>query len=195
MSVTLLRSSTARATLRISTLKTASLAGLSFTRSKVTLPNLPYDYGALEPAISGRIMELHHSKHHQTYVTSYNTFSEQLAAATAKADVAGALALQPMLNFHGGGHVNHSLFWENLAPTSQGGGAPPRGALAAAIDTTYGSYEALQAVMEKALAGVQGSGWAWLVRDTVTGGVGVRTYAVSLGLLLLLLLESERVCW
>ena len=127
-------------------------------------------------------MELHHSKHHQTYVTSYNTFSEQLAAATASADVGAALALQPLLNFHGGGHLNHSLFWENLAPRAQGGGEPPKGALATAIDDTYGSYDALRAVMEKALAGVQGSGWAWLVRDTVTGGVGVRTYAVSFSL-------------
>ncbi|MCJ1323089.1 hypothetical protein MMC15_008440 [Xylographa vitiligo] len=177
MSTTLLRSSTARAALRASTPRTARLGALCFTRTKVTLPDLPYDYAALEPAISGRIMELHHSKHHQTYVTSYNTFSEQLDAATAKADLAAAIALQPMLNFHGGGHLNHSLFWENLAPTSQGGGAPPAGALAAAIDDAYGGYEALKGVMERALAGVQGSGWAWLVRDTVTGGVGVRTYA------------------
>ncbi|MCJ1432975.1 hypothetical protein MMC27_002334 [Xylographa pallens] len=177
MSTTLLRSSTARAALRTSTPTTARLAGLSFTRSKVTLPDLPYDYAALEPAISGRIMELHHAKHHQTYVTSYNTFTEQLAAATAKSDVAAALALQPLLNFHGGGHLNHSLFWENLAPAGRGGGEPPKGALAAAIDDTYGGYDALRAVMEKALAGVQGSGWAWLVRDTVTGGVAVRTYA------------------
>ncbi|MCJ1391497.1 hypothetical protein MMC18_004361 [Xylographa bjoerkii] len=179
MSTTLLRSSTARAAFRASTPKTAHLAGLSFTRSKVTLPDLPYSYSALEPAISGQIMELHHSKHHQTYVTSYNTFAEQLAAAEAKTDIAAAIALQPMVNFHGGGHVNHSLFWENLAPTSQGGGEPPRGALATEIDRTYGGYEALKGVMEKALAGVQGSGWAWLVRDTVTGGIGVRTYAVS----------------
>ncbi|MCJ1404711.1 hypothetical protein MMC11_007937 [Xylographa trunciseda] len=177
MSTTLLRSSTARTTLRAFTPKSARLAGLSITRSKVTLPDLPYDYAALEPAISGQIMELHHSKHHQTYVTSYNTFSEQLAAATAKSDITAAIALQPMINFHGGGHVNHSLFWENLAPKGRGGGEPPKGALAAEIDKTYGGYAALKGVMEKALAGVQGSGWAWLVRDTVTGGVGVRTYA------------------
>ena len=124
-------------------------------------------------------MELHHAKHHQTYVTSYNAASAQLATATAAGDVAAALALQPLLNFHGGGHVNHSLFWENLAPASQGGGEPPRGPLAKAIESTYGSYENLKGVVEKALAGVQGSGWAWVVRDTVTGGVGVRTYAVS----------------
>jgi Fe-Mn family superoxide dismutase len=74
-------------------------------------------------------MELHHKKHHQTYVNSYNTATEQLAAAEAKSDIGAAIALQPLINFHGGGHVNHSLFWENLAPTKNGGGGEPSGAL------------------------------------------------------------------
>lgn len=87
------------------------------------------DYGALEPSISGKIMELHHKKHHQTYVNSYNTAIEQLAAAEAKSDIGSAIALQPLINFHGGGHVNHSLFWENLAPSKNGGGGEPSGAL------------------------------------------------------------------
>lgn len=87
------------------------------------------DYGALEPAISGKIMELHHSKHHQTYVTSYNAATEQFQAAEAKQDIAAKVALQPLINFHGGGHLNHTLFWENLAPKNQGGGGEPSGAL------------------------------------------------------------------
>jgi Fe-Mn family superoxide dismutase len=74
-------------------------------------------------------MELHHSKHHQTYVTSYNAATEQFQAAEAKQDIAAKVALQPLINFHGGGHLNHTLFWENLAPKSQGGGGEPSGAL------------------------------------------------------------------
>ena len=70
-------------------------------------------------------MELHHKNHHQTYVNSYNAASEQLEAAEAKQDIASIIALQPLINFHGGGHLNHSLFWENLAPKYEGGGGEP----------------------------------------------------------------------
>ena len=135
------------------------------------------DYGALEPAISGKIMELHHSKHHQTYVTSYNTASEQLATAESKGDIATQVALLPLINFHGGGHLNHSLFWENLAPKNQGGGEPPSGRLAKAIDESYGSLDAMKEKFNAALAGIQGSGWAWLVQDIQTGNVAIKTYA------------------
>jgi superoxide dismutase, Fe-Mn family len=90
---------------------------------------MPDDYGALEPSISGKIMELHHKMHHQTYVNSYNTASEQLAAAESKQDIQSIIALQPMINFHGGGHLNHTLFWENLAPSKKGGGGEPQGKL------------------------------------------------------------------
>jgi Fe-Mn family superoxide dismutase len=137
------------------------------------------DYGALEPAISGKIMELHHDKHHATYVNSFNTFSEQLQKAQADGDIAAQIALKPMINFHGGGHLNHSLFWENLAPKSQGGGDPPSGALSKAIDETYGSLDALKSKFNAALAGIQGSGWAWLVKDSQTGDISIQTYAVS----------------
>ena len=89
----------------------------------------PDDYAALEPHISGQIMELHHSKHHQTYVNSFNAASEAFAAASAKGDAKAAAAQAPLLNFHGGGHVNHSLFWENLAPNGKGGGGEPEGKL------------------------------------------------------------------
>jgi superoxide dismutase len=122
-------------------------------------------------------MELHHSKHHQTYVNSYNAASDQLAAAEANDDVATKIALQPLINFHGGGHLNHSLFWENLAPKSAGGGEPPSGDLATAIDTTYGGLEELKKKFNAALAGIQGSGWAWLVKDTQTGNISIKTYA------------------
>ena len=136
---------------------------------------IPDDYGALEPSISGKIMELHHSKHHQTYVNSYNAATEQLTAASS--DPAAEINLLPLINFHGGGHINHSLFWENLAPKSAGGGEPPSGKLGQAIDLAYGGLDGLKKVMNAKLAGIQGSGWAWLVKDTETGAIQVRTYA------------------
>jgi Fe-Mn family superoxide dismutase len=78
---------------------------------------------------------------------------------------------------HTGGHTNHTLFWENLAPKKSGGGEPPSGALAKAIDSHYGSLSALQEKFNTALAGIQGSGWAWLVQDTQTGAISIKTYA------------------
>jgi Fe-Mn family superoxide dismutase len=123
-------------------------------------------------------MELHHDKHHATYVNSYNTFIVQLEEAQSKSDIAAQIALKPLINFHGGGHLNHSLFWENLAPKSQGGGDPPSGALSKAIDQRYGSLDKFQEKFNTALAGIQGSGWAWLVKDTQTGDIGIKTYAV-----------------
>ena len=124
-------------------------------------------------------MELHHSKHHNTYVNSLNTASEQMAEAQRSENTAAQIALQPLINFHGGGHVNHTLFWENLAPKSSGGGTPPSGELARAIDASYGSLDAMKEKFNAALAGIQGSGWAWLVQDTQTGNVAIKTYAVS----------------
>ncbi|KAI9666852.1 MAG: hypothetical protein M1829_005655 [Trizodia sp. TS-e1964] len=153
------------------------IAGLSSIRGKATLPDLPYDYGALEPVISGKIMELHHKNHHNTYVNSYNEASEKLLAAEAKSDIPGQAALLPLINFHGGGHINHSLFWENLAPSRSGGGDPPTGKLKKAIDETYGNLDAFQSKFNAALAGIQGSGWAWLVKEKDTGNIGIKTYA------------------
>ncbi|KAF7192441.1 Superoxide dismutase [Mn], mitochondrial [Pseudocercospora fuligena] len=175
MATTLFRQ-TARSALRASAPR-AAIANTTFTRGKATLPDLAYDYGALEPAISGQIMELHHSKHHNTYVTSYNTQIEKLQEAQQKGDITAQIAIQPLINFHGGGHTNHTLFWENLAPKSQGGGEPPSGALAKSIDSHFGSLDNLKSQVNTALAGIQGSGWAWLVQDVNTGAIQVKTYA------------------
>ncbi|KAL4891851.1 hypothetical protein BDV59DRAFT_208814 [Aspergillus ambiguus] len=175
MAASLLRTS-ARTAFRASAPK-AGVAGLTFARGKATLPDLAYDYGALEPSISGKIMELHHKNHHQTYVNSYNTAIEQLQEAQAKNDISAQIALKPLINFHGGGHINHTLFWENLAPKNAGGGEPPSGALAKAIDSSFGGLEQFQNQMNAALAGIQGSGWAWLVKDKQTGNIGIKTYA------------------
>ena len=106
---------------------------------KHELPDLPYDYSELEPVISAEIMELHHSKHHNAYVTNLNIALEKYAEAEAKGDVATMIAMQGAIKFNGGGHVNHSIFWTNLAPQSKGGGEPPKGDLADAINNTWGS--------------------------------------------------------
>ena len=103
----------------------ASLSVSLGRRALHKLPDLPYSYGALEPVISGEIMELHHKKHHNTYVTNLNVAEEKLNEAIAKNDVAAQIALQPALRFNGGGHVNHSIFWSNLAPIGNGGGEIP----------------------------------------------------------------------
>ena len=129
---------------------------------KVTLPDLPYDYSALEPAISGKIMELHHSAHHAAYVNNFNKLSEQAGEAWMSGDLKTALALQSGLNFNGGGHLNHTIFWENLAPQSAGGGQPPTGPLAEQIDHQWGSLNNFVSDFSAKTAAIQGSGWGWL---------------------------------
>ncbi|MET0853157.1 MAG: superoxide dismutase [Microterricola sp.] len=130
--------------------------------SLYTLPELGYDYAALEPAISGRIMELHHGKHHQAYVTGANAALAQLAEARDAGELGNVNKLQKDLAFNLGGHVNHSIFWTNLTP---GGSGRPEGELAAAIDDAFGSFEKFQAHFTATALGVQGSGWAILAWD------------------------------
>jgi len=132
--------------------------------AKYTLPELPYDYAALEPHISATIMELHHSKHHQTYVNGANTTLDLLAEAREKGDFANINRLQKDLAFNLGGHTNHSIFWTNLSPN---GGDKPTGDLEAAIDDQFGSFDAFRAQFTAAALGVQGSGWAGLFWDSI----------------------------
>ena len=122
-------------------------------------------------------MELHHSKHHNTYVNGLNTALNAVNEAEAKSDFTAAAAQAPAINFHGGGHLNHSLFWENLAPANRDGGGDPSGSLQAAINEDFGSVDTLRKQMNTALAGIQGSGWAWLVKDKTTGTLSVATRA------------------
>ena len=96
---------------------------------KFELPNLPYEFDALEPVISKKIMELHWDKHHRAYVTNLNKALEQLETAEKNNDIAQIIALQKAIKFNGGGHINHSIFWTNLAPKKSGGGTPPKGPL------------------------------------------------------------------
>merc|ERR1711931_348288 len=107
------------------------LATATSCRAKHTLPDLTYDYGALEPVISAEIMQLHHSKHHQTYVNNLNVAEEQLAEAQATGNTSKIIGLSGALKFNGGGHINHSIFWTNLSPN---GGGEPTGELLEAIN-------------------------------------------------------------
>lgn len=157
--------------------RTASMLPRMGVRAKHTLPELPYSYGALEPAISGQIMEVHHAKHHQTYVNGLNNFEAQTAEALAKGDVKKVISLQRGLNFNGGGHINHSLFWKNLAPTSQGGGQLDSGELRTAIDRDFGGVEEMKSKFNAALAGIQGSGWGWLGYHAESGRLDTITTA------------------
>jgi Fe-Mn family superoxide dismutase len=132
--------------------------------SNYTLPDLTYDYGSLEPHISGKIMELHHSKHHAAYVAGINGALAALEEAREKNDFANINKLQKDLAFHLGGHINHSIFWKNLSPDSEG---RPEGELAAAITEFFGSFEAFQAHFNATALGIQGSGWAFLAWDSL----------------------------
>lgn len=145
---------------------TQGLNSIKLTQSRalqtVSLPDLPYDYDALEPVISGEIMHLHHQKHHQTYITNYNKALEQLHEAIQKSDTSTIVKLQSAIKFNGGGHINHSIFWKNLAPIREGGGDHPKDSLGWAIDTNFGSLESLIQKMSAEGAALQGSGWVWL---------------------------------
>jgi Fe-Mn family superoxide dismutase len=129
-----------------------------------TLPDLPYDFAALEPHISARIMELHHDKHHAAYVAGANTALEKLAEARDSGDYGNVPKLEKDLAFHLGGHINHSIFWKNLTPDGAG---KPDGELAAAIDEFFGSFDKFVGHFSAAANSLQGSGWAVLAWDPV----------------------------
>eukprot|EP00794_Sanderia_malayensis_P003604 gene3604-4112_t len=146
----------------------------SYVALKHTLPDLPYDYNALEPTISAEIMQLHHDKHHATYVNNLNVTEEKLAEAKAKGDVSTAISLQPALKFNGGGHINHTIFWTNLSPD---GGGEPTGDLMAAIVKDFGSFENFKTRLSNSTVAVQGSGWGWLGYDTANKRLAIGTCA------------------
>lgn len=129
-----------------------------------SLPDLPYDYAALEPYISGEIMELHHDKHHNTYVKGINDTVDQLAEARDKEAFTSLSTLEKNLAFHLGGHVNHSVFWPNMSPD---GGDKPTGELAQCLDEHFGGFDKFRAHFEANALAVQGSGWSVLTWDMV----------------------------
>ncbi|WP_239337276.1 superoxide dismutase [Frankia sp. CiP3] len=130
-----------------------------------SLPDLPYDYAALEPAIIGQILELHHDKHHATYVAGANTTLEKLADARDKGDFGAIVGLEKTLAFNVSGHILHSIYWQNLSPD---GGDKPDGALADAIDASFGSFDGFRAQLTAATTTVQGSGWGVLAYDALS---------------------------
>jgi superoxide dismutase, Fe-Mn family len=126
-----------------------------------TLPALPYAYDALEPYIDARTMEIHHTKHHNGYTTNLNAAIEGTRMEGMSIESLLASPANPAIRNNGGGYYNHCLFWELMSPN---GGGAPSGALGAAIDSTFGSFEDFKAAFSKAAATRFGSGWAWLIK-------------------------------
>lgn len=139
------------------------------------LPALSYSLDALEPVISAAIMKLHYEGHHKAYVTNLNKALEQYADAEKKNDLSAMVALQSAIKFNGGGHINHSIFWTNLAPKNAGGGQLPEGPLANALNQEFGSLDKfIEQFSAKAVA-IQGSGWGWLGYNKAKGRLEIAT--------------------
>ncbi len=133
--------------------------------NRYALPDLEYDYGALEPHISGRIIELHHDKHHKAYVEGANKALEQLHEARQRGALDSAGTIARALAFNVSGHVLHSIYWRNMAPKA---GGRPTGELAQAIDQNFGSFDSFRQQLTKTTATIMGSGWGALVWDTIS---------------------------
>lgn len=131
---------------------------------------------ALEPHISAQIMELHHSKHHQTYITNLNKALSTEAQNASSSDLPARIANQAAIKFNGGGHINHSLFWRNLTPANSSE-ADPKSApkLQKAIEGQWGSLDKFKETFSTALLGIQGSGWGWLVKNVSDGRLDIVT--------------------
>jgi Fe-Mn family superoxide dismutase len=136
-----------------------------------TLPPLPYAFDALEPHIDAQTMQIHHGKHHQTYVTNLNAAlekapelqSQPIEQLLAKVNSAPE-AVRTAIRNNGGGHWNHSAFWRMMAPVSENAGGKPSGAVAQVIDQSFGGFDKFKEQWAAAAAGRFGSGWVWLVR-------------------------------
>lgn len=134
-----------------------------------TLPDLPYSFDALEPVIDTLTMQIHHGKHHGTYVANLNKALEgqsQLASKSIEELISDLAAvpesIRTAVRNNGGGHYNHSLFWQIMAPPGKGGGGQPKGELAAAIDRDLGGFAKFKEMFTSAALNRFGSGWAWL---------------------------------
>jgi Fe-Mn family superoxide dismutase len=137
--------------------------------SKYILPDLPYDYGALEPHISGKIMELHHDRHHRAYVEGANKAIQKLKEARQQQSFDNIAAIEKAIAFNVSGHVLHSIFWQNLTPK---GGGEPEGDLAGAVERDFRSFALFKSQMIQAASTIMGSGWAALVWDPVIQRLG-----------------------
>jgi Fe-Mn family superoxide dismutase len=124
------------------------------------LPDLPFDFGDLEPVISSQIMKLHWDKHHRAYVTNLNKALELYHEAELRNDLQEMIRLQQLIRFNGGGHLNHTIFWSHL--TKNGTSLSTGSDLHKKITTDFGSFESFKKRLSDLAKGVQGSGWAWL---------------------------------
>jgi superoxide dismutase, Fe-Mn family len=136
-----------------------------------SLPDLPYDYGALEPHVSGQIMELHHDKHHAAYVKGANAALDALAQARASDDLDHVAKLQRDLAFNVSGHVLHSIFWTNLSPD---GGGDPTGQVAEQLQRDFGGFDRFKKQFTQTANTVQGSGWALAAWEPVAERVVIQ---------------------
>ncbi len=156
----------------VKSLSAKSLKGGNLKMAKYELPPLPYDYNALEPHIDEQTMRLHHDKHHLAYVNGANKALEELEKARSSGDFALVKHWERELAFHGSGHINHVIFWENMSPN---GGGEPTGDLANQIEKDFGSFAQFKAHFSAAAKAVEGSGWAILGWDKVGGHLLVYT--------------------
>ena len=143
---------------------------------KYTLPEMPYAYDALEPHIDAQTMEIHHTKHHQKYTDGMNGALEKLSPELQEKDIEEILSninqvpddVKGAINFNGGGYDNHKLFWNSM---KQNGGGEPTGAIADAINDSFGSFAEFKELFSSKTAPLQGSGWGWLVYNPKSGKV------------------------
>jgi Fe-Mn family superoxide dismutase len=143
---------------------------------KYELPQLPYEFGALEPNIDAKTMEIHYTKHHQTYTNNLNAALEKCSEDIQNMDIVDILQnlsktpgdVRGAINFNGGGFDNHRIFWNNLTPN---GGGEATGKIADAINNTFGSFDAFKDKFTSSTVAIQGSGWGWLVFNPSSGKV------------------------
>ena len=143
---------------------------------KYELPKVPYSYDALEPYIDARTMEIHHTKHHQTYTDKLNAALDKCPPEIQEKDIVEILSdlnevpaeQKSAINFNGGGFDNHRIFWNNMKPN---GGGEPNGAIADAINASFGSFATFKEKFSSTTALIQGSGWGWLVYNPSTSKV------------------------
>lgn len=138
--------------------------------TKLTLPKLDYNYEDLEPVLSKELVEIHHAKHHQTYINNYNNLYPSLEEAVKNGNHEKIIALGNAIKFNAGSHINHSIYWKNLAPVKNGGGQVPGkdSNLRQHIEKTWGSVEKFQELFTNQTVAIQGSGWGWLIYDKTT---------------------------
>ena len=141
--------------------------------ARIQLKHLPYEMGALEPIMSGQIIDFHYGRHHRTYVTNLNNLMEQQAEALATRDVKKLVSLQKPLHFNGGGHINHTLFWDSMCAQADSA-LPENGPLYDALIASWGSLDVFKTTFNQRTAAIQGSGWGWLVYNKRTDVLSYR---------------------